>query len=162
MAERFSREALEVLTEAGWQPGRSQAEATAAAVRQVGAVVGHRGAQHHPSEPAIAALTEFGGLTLDPTNVGQQITPRPFAFDPTLVDATAETMADVGAVLGVALFPLGTEGDRDAVLAMDDRGRVFSIDHTGEWFLGDTIETAIETLVHGWAPARVRDDGTWT
>jgi len=38
---------------------------------------------------------------------------------------------------------------------------VFVLDHTGEWFLGDTIEDALTTLVLGLQPPRVRRDGTW-
>jgi hypothetical protein len=48
-----------------------------------------------------------------------------------------------------------------AVLAIDERGRVFALDHTGEWFLGESIETALTTLLLGRLPARVRADGGW-
>lgn len=44
---------------------------------------------------------------------------------------------------------------------MDEHGPVFALDQAGEWFLGDTIDAALTTLLLGRAPARVRDDGTW-
>ncbi len=68
----------------------------------------------------------------------------------------ADTLADFGAVLGVRLFPLGTERG-DSIIAVDERGRIFALDQAGEWFLGLDIDAALTTLLLG----RVRDDGTW-
>lgn len=160
MSERFSAPTLRALTEAGWQPGRSVAGPTAEAIARACEHIGREGQRHRPFPAAERALDEFGGLTVDPTGDGRDLLPRPFALDPTMAAASTETLADVGAVLGVALFPIGVEGDRDALLAMDEGGRVFSIDHTGEWFLGNDLDAAIESLVRGLAPARVHDDGT--
>jgi hypothetical protein len=64
-------------------------------------------------------------------------------------------------VIGAALYPLGVEGDHDALLAVDEQGRVFALDHAGEWFLGDTVADALRTLVTGAQPARVHDDGSY-
>ncbi len=161
MSERFSPAATAVLAEAGWRSGRSVAAETEEAVRQVCAWWGPGGRQHPRIDAAVAALTEFGGLTIDPTGDGVDIAPRPFAFDPLLAVPTTVTLADVAAVLGTALFPIGVEGDHDALLVMDKKGRVFSIDDVGEWFVGDSIDEAIETLVSGRLPARLHDDGRW-
>ncbi|MGC5412545.1 SUKH-3 domain-containing protein, partial [Streptomyces sp. DT225] len=51
--------------------------------------------------------------------------------------------------------PLGEEGDGQAVLAIDLTGRVYSIDHTGDWYLGQDIDTALATLVTGLQPERL-------
>lgn len=161
MTERFSPAALAALTEAGWQPGRSATAETEEAVRQVCDWPGADGHRHERVEAAVTALVEFGGLTLDPAEAGVDVAPRPFAFDPLLAVATTATLADLGTLLGTRLFPLGVEGTGDAVLAMDERGRVFSLDDTGEWFLGESVEAAIETLVAGRLPARLHDDGRW-
>ena len=59
------------------------------------------------------------------------------------------------------LTPIGDEGDGTGLLAIDGDGRVFLLDHAGDWFLGDTIEDALTTLVLGLQPPRVRRDGTW-
>jgi hypothetical protein len=83
-----------------------------------------------------------------------------FSVDPVHAAYTADTLADFGAVLGVRLFPIGA-GHPDAILAVDDHGRVFALDQAGEWFLGDDIDAALTTLLLGLAPPRVRDDGTW-
>ncbi|MET8348926.1 SUKH-3 domain-containing protein [Micromonospora sp. NPDC005206] len=83
-----------------------------------------------------------------------------FDIRPHTIAHTADTLADFGAVLGVRLFPIGTE-QQDSILVVDEHGRVFALDQAGEWFLGDTIDAALTTLLLGRAPARVRDDGTW-
>jgi hypothetical protein len=50
----------------------------------------------------------------------------------------------------------------DAVVAIDERGRVFVLDQAGEWFVGPTFDEALVGLLTGDGPAeRVRDDGTW-
>jgi hypothetical protein len=158
---RFSRTAETALRDAGWTPRRDVSTATAEAIRRTEQRVGAGGARLRSFAAAVAALNEFGGLAVVPTEPGIDQVPQPFAFDPLLAPVCAETLADVATVLGVPLYPLGVEGDLAALLAIDERGRVFSIDHTGEWFLGVTTDAAIETLVTGRRPPRLRDDGTW-
>ncbi|MEV0839355.1 SUKH-3 domain-containing protein [Actinocatenispora sera] len=160
MTARFSRAAETALRTAGWAPGRDVSTATAEAIRRTDGRVGANGARLRSFPAAIAALNEFGGLAIVPREAGVDQVPQPFAFDPLLAPACAETLADVATVLGVPLYPLGVEGDAAALLAMDERGRVFSIDHTGEWLLGTTVDAAIETLVAGRRPPRLRDDGS--
>lgn len=161
MSERFSGRVAAALADAGWQPDRDTTGPTTEAIELTCQTLGEDGRRHTPFRAAVLALVEFGGLTVDPGDDGVDLIPRPFVFDPTLVAASVETLADVGSVLGVSLFPIGAEGDMDAILAIDERGRVFSIDHAGEWFLGETLDEAVETLVLGRNPERVRDDGTW-
>ena len=65
-------------------------------------------------------------------------------------------------MIGAPLFPLGVEARGDAILALDDRGRVFALDQGGEWFLGEGIDAVPTGLLTGDGPAeRIRDDGTW-
>ena len=66
-----------------------------------------------------------------------------------------DVTADLGRALGTELAPLGEEGDHQAVLAMDAEGRVYSLDHTGDWYLGHDIDTALATLVTGTRPTRL-------
>ncbi|MDR3034316.1 MAG: SUKH-3 domain-containing protein, partial [Kitasatospora sp.] len=61
-----------------------------------------------------------------------------------------------GRALDTRLAPLGEELYGQALLAVDEQGRVYSLDHTGEWFLGDSVDRAIGTLVLGRAPHRLR------
>ncbi len=161
MADRFPAEVARVLTESGWSPGRRTDDQTAGAVRYVCDQVGRDGARTESFDAAFEALTEFGGLFVVQDGPGRDLRLRPFALDPTRVAATTETLADLGRVLGTSLFPLGMEGDHDSVLAIDRSGRVFAIDHTGTWFLGDTIDAALVTLIYGIQPPRLDDRGRW-
>lgn len=161
LAAGVPAEVTAVLTEAGWTPGRRVVAATTQAIRLVTDLTGRDGAQLEPFGIAVRVLDEFGGLYVSQDGPGRDLRRRPFALDPTLAAATAETLVDFGRVLGARLFPLGVEGDQETVLALDEYGRVFALDHAGEWFLGETIGEALTTLVTGVQPERVRDDGSW-
>lgn len=150
-----------VLREHGWEPGRRVVEQTTKAIDLVCEQVGRNGSRHEPFPAAAAALEEFGGVFVMLDGAGRDLRRRPFAIDPTMAAATTETLADFGRVTGTRLFPIGVEGDGEAYLAVDEGGRVFALDHAGEWFLGASIQEALVTLVRGVEPPRVRDDGTW-
>lgn len=61
----------------------------------------------------------------------------------------ARTLGDLGRALETEVSPLGEEDDGQAVLAIDTEGRVYSIDHTGDWYLGASIDQALAMLVGG-------------
>jgi hypothetical protein len=156
-------EVAAVLTAAGWFPGRHlDAGVLTAVYQEVARQEGRYGARL-TDLPAAAgrALAEFGGLTVAPPATGRDLNPRPFALDPTMAAHSVDTLIDAGRAIGTSLYPLGVEGLDDAVLAINVLGQVFAIDATGEWFLGETIEAALDTLVTGVRPARVGDDGRW-
>lgn len=162
MSTQLPEDVEAVLREHGWEPGRRVVEQTTKAIDLVCDHVGRNGSRHQPFPAAAALLEEFGGLYVtSPDGPGRDLRRRPFAIDPTMAAATTETLADFGRVLGTRLFPIGVEGDGEAYLAVDEGGRVFALDHAGEWFLGASIREALVTLVHGVEPPRVRDDGTW-
>jgi hypothetical protein len=92
---------------------------------------------------------------------GRDLRRRPFTLDPSAVGASAETLAGLSRLLGTRLFPIGMEGDHDAILAIDESGRVFAFDHAGTWHLGDTLDAALTTVVTGTQPARIDIDGHW-
>ncbi|GAB3945309.1 hypothetical protein GCM10027614_36870 [Micromonospora vulcania] len=156
---RFPPEVANALVAAGWRPHIGDRIMAAAAVRDVTAV---RGQVHRHAEfpAAMATLTAFPSLVGARRGPGEQVWISRFDIRPHTMAHTADTLADFGAVLGVRLFPIGTE-QQDSILAVDERGLVFALDQAGEWFLGDTIDAALTTLLLGRAPARVRDDGTW-
>jgi hypothetical protein len=154
MPERFPPEVVQVLSEAGWSAGRRTDAEAAMAADIVGEQWGRNG-EHTESFPAaIAALSEFGGIYVIQDGPGRDLARRPFAIDPTEVAATTETLADLGKRLHTKLFPIGMEGDHDSILAIDQEGRVYAIDHTGTWLLGDTMDAALITLVSGTQPPR--------
>ncbi|MFI5757525.1 SUKH-3 domain-containing protein [Streptomyces sp. NPDC051569] len=143
------------LRDAGWQPGRwdiRQAEEWADALRAHTTPAGHR---HTVFPAAVEVWAEFGGLHLTPTGPGRQIAPTSLRIDPMAGIHLARTLADLGRALDTEISPLGEEGDSQAVLAIDITGRVFSIDHTGDWYLGADIDQALHTLVTGMEPARL-------
>jgi hypothetical protein len=76
-----------------------------------------------------------------------------------VVDHHADTLGDLAAVLGVALFPIGQEEGGDSLLAVDERGWLFVLDQAGEWFYGADLVTGLTALVQGWQPLRVGDAG---
>ncbi|MEH1165584.1 SUKH-3 domain-containing protein [Micromonospora sp. CPCC 205539] len=156
---RFPPEVASALVAAGWRPHIGDRIMAAAALRDVTAVSG-QAHEHAAFSAAMEALTAFPSLVGARRGPGEQVWISRFDIRPHAIAHTADTLADFGAVLGVRLFPIGSE-QQQSILAVDERGRVFALDQAGEWFLGDTIDAALTTLLLGRAPARVRDDGTW-
>lgn len=143
------------LREAGWQPGRwdiRQAEEWADALRSHASPAGH---QHAVFPAAVEAWAEFGGLRITASAPGRHIAPAPVRIDPLSGLHLARTLGDLGRALETEVSPLGAEGEEQAVLAIDTEGRVYSIDHTGDWFLGQDIDEALATLVTGTQPSRL-------
>jgi hypothetical protein len=155
MPERFPPEVLDVLRAAGWSQGRRTDAEAAMAADIVRAQVGRHGERTESFPAAVEALSEFGGVYVIQDGPGRYLARRPFAIDPTEVAATTETLADLGKHLRTRLFPIGMEGDHDSILAIDEAGRVYAIDHTGTWLLGDTMDAALITLVTGAQPPRL-------
>lgn len=145
----FGDEVAAVLRGAGWS-----------AERRIDNPPGY-GVSHRIFPAASRALAEFAGLYVTQDGAGVALRRRMFALDPCMAAETVETLEAFAQVLGVSLFPLGVEGDGEAVLAIDERGRVFSLDHGGEWYLGADMGAALTTLITGTLPPRVSDDGTW-
>ncbi|GGY62926.1 SUKH-3 domain-containing protein [Streptomyces anulatus] len=143
------------LREAGWQPGRwdiRQAEEWADALRSHASPAGH---QHAVFPAAVEAWAEFGGLRITASAPGRHIAPASVRIDPLSGLHLARTLGDLGRALETEVSPLGAEGEEQAVLAIDTEGRVYSIDHTGDWFLGQDIDEALATLVTGTQPSRL-------
>ncbi|MGW6739783.1 SUKH-3 domain-containing protein [Streptomyces sp. NPDC055025] len=143
------------LREAGWRPGRRdmrQAEEWADALRAHITPAGHR---LNVFPAAVEAWAEFGGLRLTAPGPGRQIAPASLLIDPLAGLHLARTLADLGRSLDTEISPLGEENDGQAVLAIDTAGRVFSIDHTGDWYLGPDLDRALGTLLTGMEPSRL-------
>ena len=144
-----------VLRAAGWLPGRwdiKQAEIWADTLREHTSPAGHR---HAVFPAAVEAWAEFGGLHLTPTGPGRQVAPAHLHLDPLHGLHMARTLGDLGRALDTEVSPLGTETDTDALLAIDAEGRVYALDHTGDWYLGPDIDQALAGLVSGIEPARL-------
>ncbi|MFI6288444.1 SUKH-3 domain-containing protein [Streptomyces sp. NPDC051018] len=143
------------LREAGWQPGRwdiKLAEHWADSLRAYESPGGHR---HTVFPAAVEAWAEFGGLRIAALGPGRQTVPPLVRVDPLAGLHLARTLADLGRALETEVAPLGMEGEDQAVLAIDIAGRVFSVDHTGDWFVGADIDRALSTLLEGLQPKRL-------
>jgi SUKH-3 immunity protein of toxin-antitoxin system/YwqJ-like deaminase len=157
--DRFAEEVARRLAGCGWKPliGRIGREALAdqkiTMARQHG---------HQAFAAARDLLVDFPVMVAKRRMPGVRHRVRLYQFDMRIALHTAPVLADFAAVIGVPLFPFGTEEDGDSILAVDERGRVFALDQGGEWLLGETVDEAMTDLVLGDGPAaRVQDDGTW-
>ncbi|WP_455351304.1 SUKH-3 domain-containing protein [Streptomyces sp. SYSU K217416] len=154
-ATRFPVAVDAALRAAGWQPGRwdiKQAEYWADTLRDHVSPAGHR---HTVFPAAVEAWAEFGGLRIAGPGPGRQIAPAPLRVDPLAGLHLARTLADLGRALDTEICPLGEEADGRAHLAIDPAGRVYSVDHAGDWYLGADIDQALATLITGTQPPRL-------
>ncbi|MGX1312619.1 hypothetical protein RKD24_002738 [Streptomyces calvus] len=152
---RFAVPVDATLRAAGWQPGRwdiKQAEIWADTLRDHSSPAGHR---HAVFPAAVEAWAEFGGLHLTPTGPGRQVAPATLHLDPLHGLHMARTLGDLGRALDTEVSPLGAETDTQALLAIDLQGRVYALDHTGDWYLGPTVDHALTTLISGIQPTRL-------
>ncbi|MFI9393771.1 SUKH-3 domain-containing protein [Streptomyces bauhiniae] len=154
-APRFPGAVDNALRTAGWHPGRwdiKQAEIWADTLREHLSPAGHR---HAVFPAAVEAWAEFGGLHITPTGTGRQIAPANLHLDPLQGLHLARTLGDLGRALATELSPLGEETDTAALLAIDTQGRVYTLDHTGDWYLGPDIDHALTALIAGTQPVRL-------
>ncbi|MGW2281059.1 SUKH-3 domain-containing protein [Streptomyces sp. NPDC001770] len=152
---RFTPVVEKALRAAGWEPGRwiiRQAEEWADALRAHTSPAGH---EHAVFPAVVEAWAEFGNLHIPAPGPGRQIAPASVTIDPLGALHLARTLGDLGRALETEISPLGQESQGQAVLAMDTEGRVYSIDHTGDWYLGADIDRALNTLLTGIQPTRL-------
>lgn len=153
---RFAAGVDAALRAGGWQPGRwdiRQAEIWADTLRAYTSPGGHR---HTVFPAAVEAWAEFGGLTVPPAvGPGRHVAPVAARIDPLYGLHLARTFGDLGHALDTEVCPLGEEASGQAQLAIDAAGRVYAVDHTGDWYIGPTIDTALSALVLGLRPRRL-------
>ncbi|MET7288579.1 SUKH-3 domain-containing protein [Streptomyces sp. NPDC005573] len=152
---RFATPVDATLRAAGWQPGRwdiKQAEIWADVLREHTSPAGHR---HTVFPAAVEAWAEFGGLRVSPHAHGRQIAAATLHLDPLHGLHLARTLGDLGRALSTEVCPLGEETDTATLLAIDAEGRVYALDHTGDWYLGPDIDHALAGLVTGLKPTRL-------
>ncbi|MFC4069493.1 SUKH-3 domain-containing protein [Actinoplanes subglobosus] len=110
---------------------------------------------------AEAALREFFDVAPGRNGPGVAHRVRGFHLGGDGLAHLADPLHELGVLVGARMFPIGREGFDEAILAIDERGRVFSLDQGGEWFVAGSLDEAIVALTTGLPAARVRDDGTW-
>jgi hypothetical protein len=152
---RFPVAVDDALRNAGWRPGRRdmrQAEEWADTLRLHASPGGHR---HAVLPAAVEVWAEFGNLPIVPTGPGRNIAPSAVRIDPLHALHAARTLAELGRALRTRICPLGTDGSDAAILAVDTESRVYSLDHTGDWYLGRDFDTALSALLTGTRPERL-------
>ncbi|WP_171987896.1 SUKH-3 domain-containing protein [Streptomyces sp. MP131-18] len=145
----------QALAAAGWEPGRRH---TAQAESWADALSGHRSPQGHPHSLFPAAFetwAELGALRLHPVGPGREFAATAVVIDPLAGLHWARTLGDLGRALDTRLCPLGEEGGGTALLAVDREGRLYCVDHTGDWYLGQDVLSGLATLLTGAAPHRL-------
>jgi len=160
---RFPDRVAGALADAGWRP-MQQAVAEALADGMIDDVLNVPGKRHrHRSFPAArAAISDFPGIFCGLRGPGVHRWVRWLNLEPTAAAHSADMLGELAEVIGAPLFPIGVEAKGDAIVAIDERGRMFALDQGGEWFLGETLDEGLLSLLTGDGPAdRIRDDGTW-
>ncbi|GAA2578514.1 hypothetical protein GCM10010435_63650 [Winogradskya consettensis] len=160
---RFPDPVAGALADAGWRPmQRTVAEVLAdGMIDDVVLVPGNRH-RHRVFPAARAAVMDFPGIFCGLRGPGIRRQIRWLNLEPSAAAYTADVLGEFGTVIGTRLFPLGVEAKGDAILAIDEHGRVFALDQGGEWYLGKDLDEALTGLLTGDGPAeRVRDDGSW-
>jgi len=152
---RFSVTVDAALRAAGWQPGRwdmKQAEIWADTLRGHTSPAGHR---HTVFPAAVETWAEFGGLHITTQGPGRRLAPAALHLGPLHGLHMARTLGDLGRALDTEVCPLGEEPDSHTLLAIDTEGRVYALDHTGDWYLGPDIDHGLTTLLTGIEPVRL-------
>lgn len=140
-----------ILQQSGWQPGvRNTNEVLAKWWGKLSGFVRQKAAED--------ALQLFGGLNVDAAGAGESMARQSFHLDPTLAEGEEEFFEHEGKRLGKVLFPLGEGEHGHYFLAIDEDGTVYALGHWYIDWVGESIERAIENLVHGRRGNRIFKD----
>ncbi|MEY9878075.1 hypothetical protein ABH931_007599 [Streptacidiphilus sp. MAP12-33] len=156
MEARFPADVASALAKAGWFPDRKRLPMAEAWAARLNAHVSPEGHRHTVFPAALEAWAEFGEIAVGLDGPGLEVARTPFVVDPLRGLHQPRTLADLGRSLELPVAPLGEERDGAALLAIDAAGRVYSLDHAGEWFLGHSMDQALTTLINGMRAERLR------
>ncbi|MDX3850283.1 SUKH-3 domain-containing protein [Streptomyces sp. AK02-01A] len=106
------------------------------------------------------SLREFHGLRIGPVGPGRDVASTGCVVDPTEARHAQRSFAALGETIGTRLFPFGRT-DADGLLAVDEEGRLFAVDHGGAWLLGESARSGLVALAEGRRPHRV-ERRTWS
>ncbi|MGW6983836.1 SUKH-3 domain-containing protein [Streptomyces sp. NPDC054932] len=146
----------DVLTAAGWFPGRDAAAPAMRAILEACAVVEPRagGAGWEVFPAAREALRAYHGLLVRPSGPGLDVAPTGAVVDPREAQYASGAFEQVRKHTGARLFPFGRT-DTDAPIAVDELGRLFVVDHGGARMLGDSVPDGLTALARGRMPVRL-------
>lgn len=100
------------------------------------------------------ALRGHHGQRVDPSGPGVEVAPTGAVVDPREARYTAGSFRRLGGYIGLRLFPFGRT-TADAPLAVDELGRLFTVDHGGAWLLGESVAEGLTALAEGRMPVRL-------
>lgn len=144
---RFTGRVAEVLTAAGWFPGREIGDAAEDMIARTVAAARAEGYAVTPFPALVAAVHEFGGLTVSKKDTGIAFPGNDFGIDPSAVARRFDIYADLETYTRTPCFPLGPELDESTTLAMDAEGRVFLLHYTGYYVVGQDIDSALAAFI---------------
>lgn len=101
------------------------------------------------------ALRGHHGLRVAPSGPGRDVAPTGAVVDPREARYTAGSFRRLRERIGLRLFPLGRT-TADAPLAVDELGRLFVVDHGGDWLLGESVPEGLSALARGRMPVRLK------
>lgn len=139
----MERAVEEVLTGAGWYPGRREVARAEAWSRALDKEGGFR-----MSEAARKALEEFGGLKISVDGEGVDVAKCSFWIDPTLAVGEEDRFGDLGHPLGIRLYPLGEAAEGNAFLGIDEFGQIYMV-HDELYWIAPSMAEAAEALILG-------------
>lgn len=105
-------------------------------------------------EAAEIALRRYGGLQVIQAGPREEAARESFELNPLLAIGEEDRFGDYSSRLGEPLYPLGEAGNGHVFLAIAADGRVFALMER-IWFLGESMEAALETLILGRLPKLV-------
>lgn len=139
---------IDVLTAAGWHPGRDAGDTAMLAVLEVAAL----GWELFPA--AEQALRAYHGLRIAPSGPGQEVAPTGAVVHPREAQYAGGPFHSLGQRIGTRFFPFGRT-DSDVPLAVDELGRLFGVDHGGARLLGESVAAGLDGLARGRMPVRL-------
>lgn len=145
---RFSLQTEQVLRGAGWYPGRHVPDMVT--LWKSEAML----AEFHMFQSAERVLLEFGGLTVDQSDLGETCAREPFQVDPTLAAYEGDRFSEFSPLVSTQLYPLGEAFNASYYWAIGEDDQLYIL-----WddihLLGKNIDEALENLIIGRMPQKI-------
>jgi hypothetical protein len=149
-AGRFPDQVDQVLTGAGWFPGRDVSTRYARWIAETDDALRAMAGERSVFPALRAALAEFGDLTVEQDAPGISLRRFDFSIGDIEAGANPRALAERAEIFGRFALPFGWTADMHSVLYMGEDGSVFEEHPAGGFFhLGDTLDEALTKLVLG-------------